>query len=76
MDDPRGRLTRDGIRIHEPADFAGMRTAGRLAAKILDEVRLPAWIPSRTIRTEGDDAPAVGNPPPHPFRHWPTRGAL
>lgn len=45
-------------------------------AKILDEVRLPAWIPSRTIRTDGHDAPAVGNPPPHPFRHWPTRGAL
>ena len=34
----RGRTTRDGIRIHEPADFAGMRVAGRLAAQILDEV--------------------------------------
>ncbi len=38
MDDNRGRLTRDGIRIHEPAEFAGMRAAGRLAATILDEV--------------------------------------
>ena len=38
MDDPRGRLTRDGIRIYEPADFEGMRRAGRLAAEILDEV--------------------------------------
>lgn len=38
MDDPRGRLTKDGIRIHEPADFAGMHAAGRLAAEILDEV--------------------------------------
>lgn len=38
MDDPRGRLTKDGIRIHEAADFAGMRRAGRLAAEILDAV--------------------------------------
>ncbi|MEM6577556.1 MAG: type I methionyl aminopeptidase [Pseudomonadota bacterium] len=34
----RGRLTRDGIRIHEAADFSGMHKAGALAAKILDEV--------------------------------------
>jgi methionyl aminopeptidase len=34
----RGRLTRDGIRIHEAADFAGMRRAGRVAAAILDEI--------------------------------------
>jgi methionyl aminopeptidase len=33
-----GRLTRDGIRIHEAADFAGMRAAGRLTATILDEI--------------------------------------
>lgn len=38
MDEARGRLTRDGIRIYETADFAGMRTAGRLAAEVLDEV--------------------------------------
>ncbi len=38
MDDPRGRLTKDGIRIHEPGDFAGMHAAGRLAAEILDAV--------------------------------------
>ncbi|WP_127901376.1 type I methionyl aminopeptidase [Solirhodobacter olei] len=38
MDESRGRITRDGIRIYEPADFAGMRAAGRLAAQILDEV--------------------------------------
>ena len=37
MDDGnRGRLTRDGIRIYEAADFDGMRRAGRLAAEILD----------------------------------------
>jgi len=35
-DGNRGRLTRDGIRIYEAADFDGMRRAGRLAAEILD----------------------------------------
>lgn len=34
----RGRVTRDGIRIYEDADFAGMRQAGRIAAEILDTV--------------------------------------
>ena len=34
----RGRVTKDGIRIHTEADFAGMRIAGHLAAQILDEV--------------------------------------
>lgn len=34
----RGRMTRDGIRIYEDADFAGMRAAGALAAGILDDV--------------------------------------
>jgi methionyl aminopeptidase len=34
----RGRTTREGIRIHEAADFAGMHAAGRLAAEILDEI--------------------------------------
>ncbi|MEI4471631.1 type I methionyl aminopeptidase [Frigidibacter sp. MR17.24] len=38
MDDPSGRLTRDGIRIYEQGDFAGMRAAGEIAARILDEV--------------------------------------
>ncbi|MGR3485555.1 MAG: type I methionyl aminopeptidase [Paracoccaceae bacterium] len=32
------RLTRDGIRLHDPADFAGMARAGRLAAEILDRI--------------------------------------
>jgi methionyl aminopeptidase len=31
-------LTREGIRIHETADFAGMHRAGALAAQILDEI--------------------------------------
>ncbi|MCA3450587.1 MAG: type I methionyl aminopeptidase [Rhodobacter sp.] len=36
MDETRGRITRDGIRIHEDADFVGMAAAGRVAAEILD----------------------------------------
>ncbi len=36
MEKHRGRLTSDGIRIHEAAEFEGMRRAGRLAAEILD----------------------------------------
>ncbi|WP_136683322.1 type I methionyl aminopeptidase [Falsirhodobacter xinxiangensis] len=38
MDDTRGRITRNGIRIYEDADFAGMRKAGEYAARILDDV--------------------------------------
>lgn len=39
MDDrTRGRLTKDGIRIFEQDDFAGMRRAGALAARILDDI--------------------------------------
>ena len=34
----RGRLTKDGIRLHDPADFEGMRRAGEVAARILDEM--------------------------------------
>ncbi|MFD1914056.1 type I methionyl aminopeptidase [Halodurantibacterium flavum] len=48
MDDHlRGRVTKDGIRIHEPADFAGMHRAGRIAAEILDEVA-PLVVPGVT----------------------------
>ncbi len=35
-DESRGRLTKDGIRIYDSADFAGMHAAGRLAAEVLD----------------------------------------
>ncbi|MBW6505289.1 MAG: type I methionyl aminopeptidase [Rhodobacteraceae bacterium] len=31
-------MTKDGIRIYEDSDFAGMHAAGRMAAQILDEV--------------------------------------
>lgn len=34
----RARTTKDGIRIHDDVDFAGMRAAGRAAAEILDQV--------------------------------------
>ena len=34
----RGRLTKDGIRIYDQADFAGMHTAGALTARILDDI--------------------------------------
>lgn len=33
-----GRTTKDGIRIYQEADFAGMHVAGKLAAQILDDI--------------------------------------
>ena len=38
MNSARGRLTKDGIRIYAPGDFAGMAEAGRIAATILDDI--------------------------------------
>lgn len=38
LDDFKGRVTKDGIRIHDDAGFAGMHAAGALAARILDEI--------------------------------------
>jgi methionyl aminopeptidase len=38
VDEHLGRITKDGIRIHEPGDFAGMHRAGELAARILDDM--------------------------------------
>ena len=38
METNKAHLTKDGIRIYEPGDFAGMRKAGALAAQILDEI--------------------------------------
>ena len=46
MDDTGGHLTKDGIRIHGPEDYAGMHRAGALAAKILDEVS-PLIVPGQ-----------------------------
>tara|TARA_R110002073_G_scaffold19891_2_gene72052 strand:- start:6480 stop:7289 length:810 start_codon:yes stop_codon:yes gene_type:complete len=36
--DKNGRVTREGIHLHEPGDFAGMHRAGRVAAQILDDI--------------------------------------
>ena len=47
MDEIRGRITRDGIRIHEDADFVGMATAGQVAAEILNAVA-PFVVPGAT----------------------------
>jgi methionyl aminopeptidase len=49
MSDHKGRVTRDGIRIHEAADFAGMHRAGALAAQILDDVAAQVY-PGQTTR--------------------------
>ena len=56
-------VSNGGDRVHE-------------LARILNQVRLPAWLPSKTIRTDPEDGPSVTNPRTHPFRHWPTRGDL
>ncbi|QCO56218.1 type I methionyl aminopeptidase [Pseudorhodobacter turbinis] len=47
MDETRGRITKDGIRIYEDADFAGMHAAGKVAAEILDLVG-PLVVPGVT----------------------------
>jgi len=47
VDETRGHLTKDGIRLYQPADFEGMRAAGRLAADILDRVA-PLVAPGQT----------------------------
>jgi methionyl aminopeptidase len=53
LDDFNGHLTKDGIRIHNPEDFAGMHKAGQLAAEILDRVA-PMIAPG--VTTEALDA--------------------
>jgi len=45
--DNRARLTKDGIRIYDHADAAGMHAAGRLAAEILDAMA-PHVFPGQT----------------------------
>jgi methionyl aminopeptidase len=53
LDETRGRITRDGIRIYEDADFVGMTRAGQVAAGILDDVA-PLVVPG--VTTEALDA--------------------
>jgi methionyl aminopeptidase len=57
LDDIRARITKDGIRIYEDADFAGMRKAGRVAAEILDAVA-PLVVPGATT-----GASTISSPP-------------
>ena len=38
LDTNKARLTKDGIRIYDTDDFAGMAKAGALAAQILDDI--------------------------------------
>lgn len=47
MRSKNGRTTKDGIRIYQDADFAGMHVAGRLAAQILDDIA-PHVFPGQT----------------------------
>jgi len=81
MNDLRGRVTKDGIRIYEPEDFSGMRAAGRVAAEILDEVGalvapgvptadLDAFIAQR-VSAKGAISATIGYTPPgrDPYRH-------
>ncbi|MEP2715062.1 type I methionyl aminopeptidase [Pseudophaeobacter sp.] len=42
-----GRTTKDGIRIYQDGDFAGMHVAGKLAAQILDDIA-PHVFPGQT----------------------------
>lgn len=47
-EDLRGRQTKDGIRIYETADFAGMHNAGALAARILDDIAQHVFVGQTT----------------------------
>jgi methionyl aminopeptidase len=53
VDETRGRITRDGIRIYEDGDFAGMAAAGKVAAVILDAVA-PLVVPGVTTAALDD----------------------
>jgi methionyl aminopeptidase len=53
LDETRGRITRDGIRIYEDADFSGMAAAGRVAAEILDLIG-PLVLPGVTTEALDD----------------------
>ncbi|PJE35430.1 type I methionyl aminopeptidase [Pseudooceanicola lipolyticus] len=44
----RGRLTKDGIRIYDRPDFAGMHAAGELAARILDDIAAHVFVGQTT----------------------------
>ena len=58
MDETRNNLTKDGIRLYDPADFEGMRVAGRLAADILDRI-IPLVRPGQTTGAIDDAIEAM-----------------
>lgn len=47
-----GRVTKDGIRIHEAGDFAGMHKAGALAAQILDDITPHVFVGQTTAEID------------------------
>ncbi|WP_295311444.1 type I methionyl aminopeptidase [Roseobacter sp.] len=47
-EDLRGRQTKDGIRIYNSSDFAGMHKAGALAARILDDIAQHVFVGQTT----------------------------
>ncbi|SMY08411.1 type I methionyl aminopeptidase [Flavimaricola marinus] len=54
MDERKGRLTKDGIRIYEMSDFAGMTRAGRLAAQILDDIAAHVFVGQTTAAIDAE----------------------
>ena len=56
-----GRTTKDGIRIHEPGDFAGMHKAGELAAQILDDLARHVAVGQPTGQLDRRDEDTVNN---------------
>ena len=65
METNKARLTKEGIRIYEQSDFAGMAKAGALAAQILDDIAVHVFPGQSTgeidrlITQMVDDAGAV-----------------
>ena len=53
MNEHRGRQTKDGIRIYDPSDFAGMHAAGKLAAQILDDIAAHVFVGQTTGAIDG-----------------------
>ncbi len=52
MQTNKGRVTKDGIRIYEADDFAGMNVAGRLAAQILDDIAAHVFVGQTTAEID------------------------
>jgi len=53
MNEHRGRQAKDGIRIYDPSDFAGMHAAGKLAAQILDDIAAHVFVGQTTGTIDG-----------------------